>query len=409
MKDDEVNIAKRLIIFEPDLFGVGGHYLETSLCVKNCLQNKCDVQIFGRDDLEKKLIADYGIHPFFKHYRYELNWLDRLNHTRYIWRLLKWSQYILKPFREKAFISSLEKLEKLDALKAGDICFFPSLFVYEIIGLIKFMERNPAQTWRSKVILRFLEDDRQMKKMTETIKHSKVAHRIDFFSDTELLIEDYRRCGLEDIRLLPLPHMPAESHCQKADMPDIITLASVGGARIGKGFHLLPGLIRALQNDRTLQPWRMVVQAGDEQEYFIKSKSKIKNVEINKYSNEIKNLGGEVIEQHLSSEEYYKLMDRGDIILFPYCSDPDRIRQTSGVLAEAIAMGKVVVVPDKSWLSMQMEKFGAGVAFKKQDEFNEAVKTAILNYASLRKLALDHVDAWRKFHNIESYINILLK
>jgi glycosyltransferase involved in cell wall biosynthesis len=106
--------------------------------------------------------------------------------------------------------------------------------------------------------------------------------------------------------------------------------------------------------------------------------------------------------------EYSDFLARLDVVTLPYTTD-NYHSQTSGVLAEAMASGKIVVVPKGTWLSMQLQRFGGGEAFNPLDCEDLAAKTLRivrepLGYA---KIAAERASLWRHVHNPDRLIDLL--
>lgn len=87
--------------------------------------------------------------------------------------------------------------------------------------------------------------------------------------------------------------------------------------------------------------------------------------------------------------EYLKTIDRADMILLPY--DPVEYRGiVSGVFCEAVAMGKVAIIPAQTWMADHVsEGRAAGVLFEKNNKSGlaEAVERAIKDRRHLQAMA----------------------
>ncbi|MGL5164768.1 MAG: glycosyltransferase [Afipia sp.] len=87
--------------------------------------------------------------------------------------------------------------------------------------------------------------------------------------------------------------------------------------------------------------------------------------------------------------EYLTTIDRADMILLPY--DPVEYRGiVSGVFCEAVAMGKVAIIPAQTWMADHVsEGRAAGVLFEKNNKGGlvEAVERAIRDRRHLQAMA----------------------
>lgn len=113
----------------------------------------------------------------------------------------------------------------------------------------------------------------------------------------------------------------------------------------------------------------------------------------------------------LLPDEYYRLYSRVDIVLLPYNPD-ERCLQTSGVFAESVASGRVVVCPATAWIEQKSrEGKWAGVCFSRQDL--EAISAALAHVASnfdeLRRKALDLAPKWAASECVASFVDAILK
>jgi glycosyltransferase involved in cell wall biosynthesis len=113
----------------------------------------------------------------------------------------------------------------------------------------------------------------------------------------------------------------------------------------------------------------------------------------------------------LDEAEYYERLGAADLVLLPY--DPDEYRnRASGVLAEAAAAGKVVVVPAGTWLSEQVDKgLAAGTVYDRldADAVTGAVQEALRRLDELRALAGGVAEHWRREQSADRFVEELLE
>ena len=118
----------------------------------------------------------------------------------------------------------------------------------------------------------------------------------------------------------------------------------------------------------------------------------------------------ELYQGTLDEAAYFEKIQNTDIILLPY--HPIRYKYlTSGVFAEAVALGKVVVVPDSSLMADHIKnKQGAGKLFKSFDpqSIADAVLEAIKDHETLQSDAERYAKSWRKEQNLGKFIAGLL-
>ncbi|MFU8803284.1 MAG: hypothetical protein ACNA8W_05705, partial [Bradymonadaceae bacterium] len=114
-----------------------------------------------------------------------------------------------------------------------------------------------------------------------------------------------------------------------------ITLGFAGPIRRGKGFEQFVEAIESVRN-----PYQANVHVRDLQE----------STEIKVWIERLRNNSRcNLFEGALSSEAYAAFLKSLDIVVLPY--DPAEYRcRTSGVFAEAIGLGKIVVAPAQTWM-----------------------------------------------------------
>lgn len=61
----------------------------------------------------------------------------------------------------------------------------------------------------------------------------------------------------------------------------------------------------------------------------------------------------------MCQDDYQRAMDRADLVLLPYVPAAYAL-QTSGIFSEAMAMGKVSIIPDGTWMADMARKYGGG-------------------------------------------------
>jgi glycosyltransferase involved in cell wall biosynthesis len=108
--------------------------------------------------------------------------------------------------------------------------------------------------------------------------------------------------------------------------------------------------------------------------------------------------------------EYYGLLAGSDVVLLPYRAERYRVR-TSGVFAEALALGKVVVAPSGSWMEERLaEGYGAGVLFEEfePESMASALVDALSRLDALSAKARERAPRWRADQCLEAFFDRLL-
>jgi glycosyltransferase involved in cell wall biosynthesis len=117
--------------------------------------------------------------------------------------------------------------------------------------------------------------------------------------------------------------------------------------------------------------------------------------------------GTTVVHGALARQEYLHLLAESDVLLLPYGRLPYRQRG-SGILAEAVAAGIPVVVPDGTWAAEQVEQGkAAGVVYA--GDGPEPIAAALGRCAEeiepLRARARACAAAWMRTCSIQAFLD----
>jgi glycosyltransferase involved in cell wall biosynthesis len=91
----------------------------------------------------------------------------------------------------------------------------------------------------------------------------------------------------------------------------------------------------------------------------------------------------ELMKGFASNEEQSNFLNKCDILLMPYLREYYKCR-TSGLFVEALFNKKIVIVPEDTWMSVQLKQYGAGETFISgdPDSLVAAINKVLLNYTS---------------------------
>jgi hypothetical protein len=106
------------------------------------------------------------------------------------------------------------------------------------------------------------------------------------------------------------------------------------------------------------------------------------------------------------AQEYASFLNSLDIVLIPYTTE-NYHSQTSGIYAEAVAIGAGTVVPKGTWMARQLGRFGGGRAFNPGDaeDFCATVIDTCQMYPSLSRKAAERANEWHAVHNAEAFLD----
>lgn len=293
---------------------------------------------------------------------------------------------------------------KKEGLSQGDVIFCHMITAYNYLAwamvaefckrkgiVVKILFRYPISFIPSK---RF--DIRVANRLFEACSSKGVA---EYFTDSFVLTDDYKNFINVPVRTLPIPHIPIHTNELDLDECNTINVAVLGNARAEKGFC---EIVECLERMTLAGNKKFIfhLQINDPDDV---AKASILNLE----SFAGPNL--HVYRTALTDTEYSHLLKDADVILLPYHADVYRAR-TSGVLVEAIASGKLVIVSKNSWLSQEVETHGTGVIIRDRSSIDIecALENIFKNYNKLRKEAMVNATRYQKLHGGERFIECLV-
>lgn len=226
------------------------------------------------------------------------------------------------------------------------------------------------------------------------------SRRIHFYTDSKRLSRDYESVADLSFGVLPLPFRAELMRSVRRRPGWPLKMVYLGGARDEKGFHWLPELIQTLADDYFASgKARLLIQASlGQPEHNPRSVAALRLLKRQSVP------GVELIGEKgpLTPAEYYELASQADIVLLPYLRERYRAC-TSGVLAEALAVGAVSIVPAGTWLADQLPS-GGGETFAGFDEFAIAARRVLDNFDSYRAQAHAYRSAWLERHSPDALV-----
>ena len=207
-------------------------------------------------------------------------------------------------------------------------------------------------------------------------------------ADSERTARLYGPYFERELKVLP---MPVERACriaeEIAEAKDEIAIGYIGQATKRAGYHFVYNAYKQIS----------------EMEIFSGIKFKIKHTRReqlsdvhSKFLSESKNITH--VNDFLSNKAYEEFFSDCDVILLPY-SRKFYPCNTSGVVAEALFRSKIIIVPEKTWMSDQIIDYGSGETFISDnlESFVQAVVKVVKNFEYYKK---------RTGRNLEKYRNL---
>ena len=221
------------------------------------------------------------------------------------------------------------------------------------------------------------------------------GHRLHVFADTPNLASLYQRLLSTPVATIPLPVVaPAVRHGPLAGSPHLVF---AGGARAEKGYHLLPSLAERLHGRVRLSIQSGPVGSGTDPL-------------VQKAHRALRQMAGPdlvLLERSLDPFEYLNLIGNADLMLLPYSADAYGPR-SSGILAEARALGVPAIVPRGTWMAEAAGPLPA-VIFDGPAGFIPTVESALVRLPELTVALRQAAPSWRAMHSPDTVVRALIQ
>jgi len=216
--------------------------------------------------------------------------------------------------------------------------------------------------------------------------------RLRLFADTEALATEFSALSGLAVRPVPLPlRVPPILTRETAQPPHVVF---VGGARAEKGFCALPALLGMASGLA-----RFTIHSGPvgpEADPLVQRAQRA-----------LRAMPGiELVETALEPGAYNALLVSADLLLLPYDAAVYSAR-SSGILAEALALGIPAVVPAGCWMA-EAAGPGRAVVIAPGVAPGAALLEALRALPHLTLSCRDAAPAWRAKHNADRLLQILL-
>ncbi len=337
---------------------------------------------------------------------------------RYILSLLfrKINQFLLKILTQKneTFTDTLSKVLKDLKLNSYDEVFIHTIGIQQVEEVYHYLtsqERSNAPCFH--ILLRRDIDDTLvvnapgigLKAIFDNCYESQVwPNKIQFYTDTDDLIRRYNSLSEVKLQKIPIPFRQEKlqqiGEILDPDKP--IHIIYLGDARPEKGYHYLPSIVESLWTDY-IQPGKikLIIQSNFNieggQGLIPQSRLALERYPESKVK---------LIKNAMSADDYYQLLAEADALILPY--DPHSYRfRTSGVLTEALAAGKPVIVPQNSWLGKQVDSSRARV-YQNPDEIPKKVVEIVDNLPQFSHSAKRFSQGWLEQNSPDNLVKTLL-
>lgn len=353
----------------------------------------------------------------------------------------------------------------------GDVVFIPTLAEPEMLGLLRVFERNPAAAHASWHLLfrrnifvgrepDYLAQDEKLRPLGTALRRfiqRTAGARVYFYTDTERLTAQYNRLGVARFETLPIPadegfraqgagfsDAPADTG-QTTDCVSPPLRASVepaarvtaacrasttagatrrwhivylGDARTEKGYHHLPRLVAELTADGP------PVQFSFQSNFNVpggEPAAAAARAQLERLPRDQVRL----LNDPMTSADYRALLLDADVVVLPYDRD-DYYARSSGIFAEALAIGKPVVVPAGTWMAAELSRAGryyqaalppmagnadtsvVGAVYSDPRDLASQVRQVLGQYDHYSATAADFSHGWSSYHSAQTLVKQLV-
>jgi len=234
---------------------------------------------------------------------------------------------------------------------------------------------------------------------------------VRFYTDTDALTEQYSTAMGVQFETLPIPFSQATMEAalrarQTIGVKAPVLIGYLGDARPEKGYQFLPAMVEKLMRDYVLT---------GKARFRLQSNYNLPGGEpgIPQAKRALKRFGPkavELLDASLSQQDYYRHLAEMDIIVIPYLAER-YARRSSGIFAQAVAAGKITVVPAGTSMAIEAEEYQLGgcVVYDRSEDLANATALAIRDYDLLATAAQESRGHWCQMHSVDALVGKLLE
>lgn len=231
-------------------------------------------------------------------------------------------------------------------------------------------------------------------------------YQVRLTTDNNRLLPEAKWLSHLPAHLLPFPYTITQPNTINKTEPlstgeRSCHFVSLGGIRINKGFELIVKALSYLQKENLLAGLTFTIQTHFHYKDFSKLHQELVSLKLPNVK---------IISEPLGTEDYYNLLFAADFVLLPYSQSEYAVRN-SGVINEAFAAGKPVITTRDTWLSDQLENYGAGILINDGDYvgFAKAMLEAKVRLEELSQLAQTRSPQWVSRNNSHSFLATVIE
>ncbi len=415
--DEFLGDPARLVVADPGLMGVAGHHLGYSQAVARAAAERGLPALILANRICTVPATDDGVPcvPTFRT-RYRAggtgNPLRRIAYggasllppmaARWVARTLRAGRRAARRELPVGDTLGSELAAALHAAGGGarDLVLLHTVSVANLCSLLAGLPREAVGTLA--VVLRRTPDEMEIAdgapvpvaQVLDALA-SHFGERLRLYADTEPLSAAYRGLLRHPVRTVPIPVViPRIPPAAPAPGPPHLVFA--GGARIEKGYDLLPPLIAALRRRA-----RFTIHSGP--------LDRGADPVVQQAHRELLAMAGEdvvLLTKELAPPDYLALLAGADLLLLPYDARAYGPR-SSGILAAARAMGIPAIVPAGTWMADAAGP-SRDVVFADPAALLATVERTLAALPELTVAWRADAASWRRTHCPEALLDALL-
>lgn len=308
--------------------------------------------------------------------------LDRLIEKGYTYEKITIYMYTSSPlhFMQFARVLSKEKYARFD-IAAHLYLFYLNL---------DFCLKKPYPAY-----------EKMLKASSRILELYDQRNRINLYADSERTIKLYAPFFWREIHIAPISifnNTPIAPQHQATDKD--LVIGFFGYTHIKQGYHLIKQLYDNLIDRPEHSQVRFIVRHNI---HYLTDEMQRLVDDFRGKTTRITHLFGD-----LPIEEYKHYISSCDIILIPHSKEWYPC-QTSGLFVDSLRKGKVVVVPEDTWLADKLRKYGAGKTFESDNitSFTAAVEETIVNFPRYHAETGRNIAEFTKYHTVENLFDLM--
>ena len=339
-------MRRRLWLVDHLLENFRGHFFNHDVVLAEAAREAgLEVDVAGSKHCEVELAKALGVrkifgrdvraqpHPFLASSRKGLDLLDRIAGRHYR--------------------TDLARALPRDGLRSGDLVFCQVRAPRHLVAWLSWL-LSLSRVDQPRVILhlgyhaeRFAADTR-IPPLLERVSSSGKGQAVRFVTDTARLAEKFEKILRRPVSVVTLAISPSITEKSLPLPKSSLTFASLGNARREKGFPEILEAIDILEKSKASANIRFLLQAN-----FPDARCE---AALEKYRRKD---SVSLIEGSLSQDQYVYLLASAHAVMLPYHLDIYADR-SSGILCEALAAGRPVVMTMGAWMSETVSARGLG-------------------------------------------------